>query len=128
MWTAILTALKAIVATIEQEAGTALTFLLSFLKEAITEEEAALFPAFQALATKILNDEAAIQGLNVQARVTLIVTDFLATLPADIALAKTALVNSWAWAIAHQQGIKDGNQGVSSTSDFSGNAGTTPTA
>ena len=33
MWTAILTALKALVAQIEQEAGTALTFLLSFLKD-----------------------------------------------------------------------------------------------
>ena len=120
MWTAILTALKAIVATIEQEAGTAITFLLSFLKEAITEEEAALFPAFQALATQILNDEAKIQGLNVQERVAVIVADFLATLPADIALAKNALINSWAWAIAHQQGLTNGNQGSSSTGNFSG--------
>lgn len=120
MWTAILTALKALVAQIEQEAGTALTFLLSFLKEAFTEEEAALFPAFQALATKILNDEAAIQGLDVKGRVALVVTDFLATLPSDIALAKTALVNSWAWAVAHQQGLTDGNQGVMPAGDSSG--------
>ena len=126
MWGIILSDLKAILAKIEVEVGSAITFLLSFLREAVTEEEAALFPAFQALATKILNDEAAIQGLNVQARVTLIVTDFLATLPADIALAKTALVNSWAWAIAHQQGLTNGNQGTSSTGDFSGTASPTP--
>ena len=97
---------------IESEASSAFSFMTSFLKEAITEEEAALFPAFQALATKILNDEAAIQGLDVKGRVALMVSDFLASLPADVALAKTALVNSWAWAIAHQQGLKDGNQGI----------------
>jgi hypothetical protein len=128
MWTAILNDLKAIVAALEAQAGTALSFLLSFFKEAITEEEAALFPAFQALATKILNDEAAIQGLNVQQRINVVVADFLATLPADIVIAKTALVNSWAWAIAHQQGLTNGNQGVSATADFSGTTDSTPSA
>ena len=126
MWKIIIADLKAVLAKIEGEISTAWSFLMAFLKEAITEEEAALFPAFQALATKILNDEAAIQGLDVKGRVALMVTDFLATLPADIALAKTALVNSWAWAIAHQQGLTDGNQGSSSTGDFSGT--TTPPA
>jgi hypothetical protein len=121
MWNILLNDLKAIISKIEQEAGTALSFLLSFFKEAITEEEAALFPAFQALASKILNDEAAIQGLNVQQRVNVVVADFLATLPADIVLAKTALVNSWAWAIAHQQGLTNGNQGV-----LTGGVDTTP--
>ena len=88
MWGIILSDLKAILAKIEAEEGSAITFLLSFLKEAVTEEEAALFPAFQALATKILSDEAQIQGLNVQQRVLVIVADFSASLPADIALAK----------------------------------------
>lgn len=112
MWNIILSDLKAILAKIESEAGTDLSFLLSFFKEAITEEEAALFPAFQALANQILNDEAKITGLNVQQRVLVIVADFAATIPADIALAKNALFNSWAWAIAHQQGIIEGNQGT----------------
>ena len=120
MWGIILSDLKAILAKIEAEEGSAITFLLSFLKEAVTEEEAALFPAFQALATKILSDEAQIQGLNVQQRVLVIVADFSASLPADIALAKNALFNSWAWAIAHQTGQTNGNQGISTTGDFSG--------
>lgn len=111
MWNDIITALKALVATLEAQAGSAISFLLSFFKEAITEEEAALFPAFQALANQILNDEAKITGLNVQQRVLVIVADFAATIPADIALAKNALFNSWAWAIAHKTGQIDGNQG-----------------
>lgn len=124
MWSIILNDLKAILSKIEAEAGTALSFLLSFFKEAITEEEAALFPAFQALATQILNDEAKITGLNVQERVAVIVADFAATIPADIALAKNALFNSWAWAIAHQTGQINGNQGNLP----GGNSGPTPTA
>ena len=38
----------------------------------------------------------------------------------DFVIAKNALFHSWAWAIAHQQGLIDGNQGNSSTGDFSG--------
>lgn len=121
MWHTILMDIKAIILKIEQEAGSAISFLLSFLKEAITEEEAALFPAFQKLATQILNDEAKIQGLNVKERVAVIVLDFSASIPEDIALAKNALIHSWAWAVAHKTGQIDGNQGQSSTGDFSGN-------
>ena len=51
-------------------------------------------------------------GLDVAGRVAVVVADFSAQLPADIALAKNALINSWAWAVAHQQGIVNGNQGV----------------
>ena len=126
MWNLILNDIKAVISKIEAEAGTALSFLLSFFKEATKEEEAALFPAFQALATQILNDEAKITGLNVQERVLVIVADFTATIPADIALAKNALFNSWAWAIAHQTGQLNGNQGVSTTGNFSGNADSSP--
>ena len=119
--------LSKVVAWIQAEAKSALSILVSFFKEAITEEEAALFPQFQALATQVLNDEAKILGLNVSQRVAVIVADFSAQLPQDIAIARNALLNSWAWAIAHQTGQKNGNQGVSSNADFSGNANSAPT-
>lgn len=125
-WQIILSDLKAIVLKLESEAQSAWNIFISFIKEAVTEEEAALFPQFQALATQILNDEANIQGLNVQQRVGVIVADFSLQLPTDVALAKNALLNSWAWAIAHQTGQKDGNQGASTTADFSGNTNVTP--
>lgn len=105
------------------EAGTAWSFLMSFFKEAISEEEAALFPAFQAQAIQIFNDAVKTQGLTVEQRVALVVTEASADLAADVALAMNALYNSWAWAIAHQQGLTNGNQGV-----FSGGTDTTPAA
>lgn len=108
------------------EATSAISFLLTFVKEAVTEEEAALFPAFKAQVVQLFNDEAVMQGLDVKARVALAVTEATADLAADIVLAKNALFNSWAWAIAHQQGLTNGNQGTSSTGDFSGNTSTTP--
>ena len=96
---------------IESEASSAFSFMTSFLKESISEEEAALFPAFQAQAVQIFGDAVKTQGLTVQQRVTLVVTEATVDLAADIVLAKNALFNSWAWAIAHQQGITNGNQG-----------------
>jgi hypothetical protein len=104
--------LKALIAKWEAEASSAISLLLSFFKEAITEEEAALFPQFKALAIQIFGDEVKMAGLNLDARVAVVVADFMAQLPVDIALAKKALINSWAWAVAKQQGIVDGNQGV----------------
>ena len=112
---------------IESEVSTAWSFLMSFLKEAITEEEAALFPAFQTQAVQIFNDGVKTAGLTVEQRVALVVVEATADLAADLVLAKNALFNSWAWAIAHQQGIVNGNQGSSPTADFSGNANSTPT-
>lgn len=106
---------------IESEAKTAWSFLVSFLKEAISEEEAALFPAFQDQAVQIFNDAVKTQGLTVQQRVALVVTEATSDLAQDIVLAKNALFNSWAWAIAHQQGIIDGNQGI-----LPGGSDTTP--
>ena len=106
---------------VETEANTALSFLLSFFKEAISEEEAALFPAFKAQVLQLWNDETKIAGLDVKGRVALAVTEGTVDLAADIVLAKNALFNSWAWAIAHQQGLTNGNQGSSPTGDFSGN-------
>lgn len=97
---------------IEGEANTAISFLLSFFQEAITEEEAALFPAFKSQVVQLFNDEAAMQGLDLQARVALAVTEATADLAVDVVLAKNALFNSWAWAIAHQQGLTNGNQGI----------------
>ena len=105
---------------VETTASTAWSFFMSFLKEAITEEEAALFPAFQTQAVQIFSDAVKTQGLTVQQRVTLVVTEATVDLAADIVLAKNALFNSWAWAIAHQQGLTNGNQGSSTTGDFSG--------
>jgi hypothetical protein len=123
MWQIILNDLKAILIKIEGEAATAWSFLVSFFKEAITEEEAALFPVFKAQVVKLFNDEAAMQGLSVKDRVALAVTECTADFAQDLVIAKNALFHSWAWAIAHQQGLVDGNQGASSTGDFSG---TTP--
>ena len=96
---------------IESEASSAFSFMISFLKEAISEEEAALFPAFKAQAIQIFNDAVQTQGLTVEQRVALVVTEAVADLASDIALARTALYNSWAWAIAKQQGLTNGNQG-----------------
>lgn len=105
---------------IESNASTAIAFLLSFFKEAISEEEAALFPAFQTQAIQIFNDAVKTQGLTVQQRVALVVVEATADLAADVVLAKNALFNSWAWAIAHQQGIIDGNQGNMPAGNSSG--------
>ncbi len=105
---------------VEATASTAWAFFMSFLKEAISEEEAALFPAFQTQAVQIFNDAVKTAGLTVQQRVTLVVVEATADLAADVVLAKNALFNSWAWAIAHQQGLTNGNQGTSTTGNFSG--------
>lgn len=96
---------------IESNGSTAIAFLLSFFKEAISEEEAALFPAFQTQAIQIFNDAVKTAGLTVAQRVALVVTEATVDLATDVVLAKNALFNSWAWAIAHQQGLIDGNQG-----------------
>jgi hypothetical protein len=122
MWNELLSGLKTIIASLEAQAGTAISFLLSFFKEAISEEEAALFPAFKEQVIQLWNDETKIAGLNVQQRVDLAVIEGTAYLAADLVLAKNALFNSWAWALAHQTGQTNGNQGSSTTGDFSGNA------
>jgi hypothetical protein len=110
-WTTIIQDIEALLAKVKAELGTALSLFIAFIKEAVTEEEAALWPQFQALAIQIFGDETKMAGLNLDARVAVVVADFMAQLPADVALAKKALINSWAWAVAHQQGIVDGNQG-----------------
>lgn len=119
MWETILNDLKAVIANIEAKAGSAISLLLSFFGEAFTEEEAVLWPQFKDLAIQIFGDELKMSGLDLAGRVAVVVADFSAQLPADVALAKQALINSWAWAVAHQQGIVNGNQG---------NVNATPTA
>ena len=109
--TSLETAVNDLKTWLEAEAGTAIAFLLSFFKEAISEEEAALFPAFQSQAIQIFGDAVKTAGLTVEQRVALVVVEATADLAADVVLAKNALFNSWAWAIAHQQGITNGNQG-----------------
>lgn len=122
----LITMVESLLTNLKAEAEKDIHLVLAFFQEAITEEEAALFPQFDLLASQILNDEARIQGLNVAQRVAIIVADFSAQLPADIAIAKNALINSWAWAKAHQTGQMNGNQGVSPSGDFSGGANSTP--
>ncbi len=104
--------LLCLIAKIEGELSTDWRFLWSFIKEAVKEEEAALFPKFREQAIKLFNDEAAMQGLSVKDRVALAVSEGTADLAEDIVIAKNALFNSWAWAIAHQTGQIDGNQGI----------------
>ena len=111
MWASIIADLKAVIVNIESQANSAISLFLSFIKEAVTEEEAVLWPQFKALAIQIFGDEIKMAGLDVAGRVAVVVADFSAQLPADVALAKNALINSWAWAVAHQQGIVNGNQG-----------------
>lgn len=111
MWNEIVTEVETLLALLKTKAESAISIFLSFMGEAVTEEEAALWPQFKALAIQIFNDETKISGLDVPARVVVVVTDFSAQLPADVALAKNALINSWAWAVAYQTGQINGNQG-----------------
>lgn len=97
---------------IEAEYKTAISFFIAFIKELMTEEEAALFPAFKTQAIQIFNDAVKTAGLTVEQRVALVVTEATVDLAADVVLAKNALFTSWAWAIAYQQGIINGNQGT----------------
>ena len=111
MWAEIIAYLEAELAKLKAEATSALSLYWAFIKESVNEEEAALWPQFKSLAIQIFGDEIKMSGLDVAGRVAVVVADFSAQLPADIALAKNALINSWAWAVAHQQGIVNGNQG-----------------
>lgn len=100
-----------IVAKLDAEAKSAYALIISFFKEVITEEEAALFPAFKAQVIQLFNDEAKMTGLDVQSRVALAVAEGTADLAQNVVIAKNALFNSWAWAIAHKTGQINGNQG-----------------
>ena len=107
----ILNDLKAIVAQIEADLTNALNFLKSYIEEAFTEEQAALFPAIEAQAAQLLQDEAKTAGLTVKQRVEMAVGELTKDLAVDAALAVTTLYNAYVWTVAHKLGLQDGNQG-----------------
>lgn len=121
MWQIILNDIKAIVTKIEAELANAWNFLNSYLKEAITEEEAVLFPLIEGQAAQILTDVVKTQGLTVKERVALAETEIMADLVTDGKVAVATLVSAYVAITAHKLGLIDGNQGVSPTGDFSGN-------
>lgn len=126
MWNAILTEIKAIVAKIEAEIQSAWNFLISYIKEAVTEEEAALFPLIEAQAAQLLQDEAKTTGLTVKQRVAMAEAEIMADLILDGKVASATLVAAYVAVTAHKLGLVDGNQGQSSVGDLSGNTTTAP--
>lgn len=126
MWKIILSDLQSIIQRIEADLTGALNFLKSFIEEAFSEEEAALFPAIEAQVSQLLQDEAKTQGLTVAERVQMAVTELTFDAGVDLALATSTLKNAYVWTVAHKLNLTDGNQGQSSTGDLSGNATTTP--
>lgn len=111
MWQIILNDLKAIIEKIEGEAASVWAFLTAYLKEAYTEEQAALFKQIEAQASQLLLDEAKTAGLTVKERVAMAISELTADLAVDAALAAQTLYNSYVWTVAHNLGLKDGNQG-----------------
>jgi len=126
MWGIIVQDLKNILAKIESEIQSAWNFLTAYLHEAITEEEAALFPLIEQQASQLLTDVVKTQGLTVKERVAMAEAEIMADLAADGKVAVATLVSAYVAVTAHKLGLTDGNQGTSSTGDFSGT--TTPPA
>lgn len=126
MWNVILNDLKALLAKIESEAMNVWIFLTSYIQEAFTEEEAALFPLIESQAAQILDDVVKTQGLTVKERVSLAETEIMAALAVDGKVAVATLVSAYVAITAHKMGLTDGNQGVSSAGDFSGNTNIAP--
>ena len=120
IWQIILGDLKAIVAKIESEAQSVWSFFTAYIQEAFTEEQAALFPKIEAQAAQLLQDEAKTAGMTVKERVAMAVGEITADLGVDAALAMQTLYNAYVWTVAHKLGLQDGNQGSSTTGDFSG--------
>lgn len=105
--------LKTLIQNFEAKVVSAWDLLIAFIKEAIKEEEAALWPQVKAQAEAAFNDQLKMSGLStVQERVTVIVADVMVDLVADGITAKQTLINAYVWAVAHQTGQIDGNQGV----------------
>lgn len=112
MWTVILNDLKSIAAKIESELASALNFLVSYIKEAVSEEEATLFPLIEAQASQILVDVVKTQGLTVKERIALAETEIMAALVSDGKVVAATLVAAYVTVTAHKLGLVDGNQGV----------------
>lgn len=108
----ILEDLKIIVQRIEQDLTNALNFLKSYIEEAFTEEQAALFPEIEAQAVQLLQDVIKTQGLTVKERVAMAVTELTSDLSLDAALTAQTLYNAYVWTVAHKLGLIDGNQGT----------------
>ena len=111
MWKIIWADLKALLAKIEAEMASAIHFLTAYIHEAITEEEAALFPLIEQQAAQLLTDEVKTQGLTVKERVAMAETEIMADLVADGKVAVATLISAYVWTVAHKKGLIDGNQG-----------------
>lgn len=112
MWKIIAEDAKELIAKIESELASVWNFLISYVKEAVTEEEAALFPLIEAQAAKILTDVVKTQGLTVKERVSLAESEIMVNLAADGKVAVATLVAAYVAVTAHKLGLIDGNQGV----------------
>lgn len=120
MWKIIVADLKAILAKIESELASGWNFLVSYVKEAVTEEEANLFPLIEAQATQILVDVIKTNGLTVKERIALAETEIMAALIADGKAAAATLVSAYVTITAHKLGLIDGNQGIMPEGNSSG--------
>ena len=111
MWSIIITDLKKLVAMVEAELANAWYFLSSYVKEAFTEEEAALFPIIEAQATQLLTDVVKTQGLTVKERVAMAEAEIMADLATDGKVFVATLISAYVAVTAHKLGLIDGNQG-----------------
>lgn len=121
MWKIIVADLKALLSKVEGELESGWNFLITYVKEAVKEEEAALFPLIEAQATQILTDVTKTQGLTVKERVALAETEIMAALVADGKVAAATLVAAYVAVTAHRLGLVDGNQGNLTGGNSTGN-------
>lgn len=103
--------LKDLIAKIESWEQNVWAILTAYVKEAVKEEEAALFPLVEAQAKQLLLDEAKTQGLDLKGRIAMAESEIMMNLVADGKVAALTLVNSYIWLVAHNLGLVDGNQG-----------------
>ena len=111
MWGIILADLKGILSKIEAEVISVWNFLTAYIHEAITEEEAALFPLIEGQAAQIMTDVVKTTGLTVKQRVALAETEIMAALVTDGKTAAATLVSAYVAVTAHKLGLINGNQG-----------------
>lgn len=104
--------LLALISGIEEKLASAWRFLWAYLKEAVTEEEAALFPVIQAQAAQLLQDEIKTSGLTVKQRILMAEGEIMAALIADGKIAAATLVSAYVNMTAHKMKLVDGNQGT----------------
>lgn len=112
MWKIITDDLKAVLAKIEVELQSVYNFLVVYVKEAVTEEEAALFPLIESQASQILQDVIKTQGLTVKERIAMAESEIMVNLVADGKVVVATLVAAYVAVTAHKLGLVDGNQGI----------------